>query len=102
MLLGSHRGSIGDVMRWRGLRIVVVLLCVAVLPFALKLYAVQELFIAVLGVALAFIALMPLLVAFLLVQGGVRRALPWLKTNVARVAAWSHTQLWANRLRARF
>jgi hypothetical protein len=79
-----------------------VLLLVALMPFALKLYMVQEILIVLIGVALAFIALMPLLVAFLLVQGGVRRALPWLKTSMTRLVTWSHMQLWANRLRARF
>jgi len=89
-------------MRRRGLRIVVLLLLASLLPFALRYYMLQEIVIVLLGLALVFVALMPFLVAFVVLQGGMRRALPWLRSSLTRLAAWSHMQLWANRLRARF
>jgi hypothetical protein len=89
-------------MRRRGLWTALGLLLLPAMPAVMKLYWVQEILFVLLGLALTFIALMPVLVAFLLLQGGLRRALPWLKRGMARLAAWSHMQPWANRLRARF
>ena len=102
MPLASERGRSGNVKRRKGLRVALAFLFIAVMPLALRLYVVQEIFFVVLSVALTFIALLPVLVVFLVLQGVARSALPRLKTNIARLAAWSHMQLWADRLRARF
>jgi hypothetical protein len=102
MPLASEHGRIGKVKRRKRLRIALALLFLAVMPLALRLYVVQEIFFVVLSVALTFIALLPVLVVLLVLQVIGRSALPRLKTNIARLAAWSHMQLWADRLRARF
>ena len=97
----SHGGSIADVMRRRGLRIALALLVVAVMPFAMKQYVVQEGLVVLIAIVLVFVPALLVLVAFVLLQDGVRRALRRLNTSLARLAVWSRLHLRASRSRAR-
>jgi len=98
----SHKGSTADVMRRRGLRIALALLLVALVPFAMKQYVVQEYFLALIAIVLVSVPLLLFLVAFVLLQEGVRRALRGLNTSLAHLTVWSRLHLRASRLRARF
>ena len=98
---GSHGGSIADVMRRRGLRIALASLLVALMPFALKQYVVQEYLLALIVMVLVSVPLLLVLVAFVLLQEEVRRALRGLNTSMAQLTVWSRLHLRASRLRAR-
>jgi len=98
---GSHGGSIADLMRRRRLRIALALLLVALVPFALKQYVVQEYLLALIALVLVSVPVLLVLVAFVLLQEGVRRALPGLNTSLAHLTVWSRLHLRASRLRAR-
>src|SRR5260370_27484507 len=98
---GSHGGSIADVMRRRGLRIALALLLIAPMPFALKQYVVQEYLLALIALVLVSVPVLLFLVAFVLLQEGVRRALPRLNTSLAHLTVWSRLHLRGSRLRAR-
>lgn len=52
MSRGNHGGSIAGVMRRRGLRIALALLLVALMPFAMKQYVVQEYLLASIAIVL--------------------------------------------------
>ena len=78
----GHGDNIGEVMRRRGLRILLALLCLAAAPVILRQYQVQEIFVALLALAFALVVLLLLVVAFVLLYDGVRRAAVWLKTYV--------------------
>jgi len=88
-------------MRRRGLRIALASLLVALMPFALKQYVVQEYLLALIVMVLVSVPLLLVLVAFVLLQEGVRRALRGLKTSMAQLTVWSRLHLRASRLRAR-
>ena len=77
------------------------LLLVAVMPFAMKQYVVQEGLVVLIAIVLVFVPVLLVLVAFVLLQDGVRRALRGLNTSLARLAVWSRLHLRASRLRAR-
>jgi hypothetical protein len=81
---GSRRGSIADVMRRRRLRIALALLFVALMLFAMKQYVVQEYLVALLAIILVFVPVLLVLLAFVLLQHGVRRALRGLRTQAWR------------------
>ena len=98
---GSHEGSIADVMRRRGLRIALALPLVALVPFAMKQYVVQEYLLALIAIVLVSVPVLLVVVAFVLLQEGVRRALPGLNTSLAHLTVWSRLHLRASRLRAR-
>ena len=97
----SHEGSTAGVMRRRGLGIALALLLVALVPFALKQYVVQEYLLALIVLVLVSVPVLLSLVAFVLLQEGVRRALGGLNTSLAHLTAWSRLHLRASRLRAR-
>ena len=78
--------SVGEVMRRRGTRILLALLCLAVMPVILRQYQVQEIFVALLGLAFTLVVVLLLAVAFVLLYGGVRRAAAWVKTYMTRLA----------------
>lgn len=82
----SHGDSVGEVTRRRGKRILLGLLCLATMPMILRQYQVQEIFVALLTLAFALVVVLLLLVAFVLLHDGVRRAVLWAKTYVARLA----------------
>ncbi len=96
-----HGGSSADVMQRRGLRIALALLLVALMPFALKQYVVQEYLLALIAIVLVSVPVLLVVVAFVLLQEGVRRALRGLNTSLAHLTAWSRLHLRASRLRAR-
>lgn len=73
-------------MRQRGVRIVLGCMLLTVLQAAMKLYVIQEIFSVLFATAVATVGLMLIPVTFVLLQSGARRALPWLKTNAARLA----------------
>jgi hypothetical protein len=76
---------VGEVMRRRGKRILLALLCLGAMPMILRQYQVQEIFVALLTLTFALVVVLLLLVAFVLLHGGVRRAAVWVKTHVARL-----------------
>src|SRR5450631_896431 len=86
MPIGSQRADAGGVMRQIGLRIVLGWMLLTVLKAAMKLYVIQEIFSVLLATAVAIVVLMLVPVTFVLLQSGARRALPWLKSNVARLS----------------
>jgi hypothetical protein len=88
-------------MRRRGLRIALASLLVALMPFALKQYVVQEYLLALIVMVLVSVPLLLVLVAFVLLQEEVRRALRGLNTSMAQLTVWSRLHLRASRLRAR-
>ena len=98
---GSRRGSIADVMRRRRLRIALALLFVALMLFAMKQYVVQEYLVALLAIILVFAPVLLVLLAFVLLQHGVRRALRGLNTSLAHLTVWSRLHLRSSRIRAR-
>jgi hypothetical protein len=100
MPIESSRADAGDAMRQRGLRIVLAWMLLTVLQAAMKLYVIQEIFSVLLATAVATVGLMLVPVTFVLLQSGARRALPWLKTSVARLGV-SIYAIRMGRLRAR-
>jgi hypothetical protein len=100
MPTGSQGADAEDVMRQRGVRIVLGCMLLTVLQAAMKLYVIQEIFSVLLATAVATVGLMLVPVTFVLLQSGARRALPWLKTSVARLAI-SIYAIRMDRLRAR-
>src|ERR1700756_641911 len=98
---GSYGGSIANVMRRRGLRIALALLLVTLVPFAMKQYAVQEYFVALIVLILVYVPVLLVLVAFVLMQEGARRALRGLNTSLTHLTVWSQLHLRASRLRAK-
>jgi hypothetical protein len=81
----SNGDSVGEVMRRRGLRILLALLCLAATPVILRQYQVQEIFVALLALAFTLVVVLLLVVAFVLLYDGVRRAAVWVKTYVTRL-----------------
>lgn len=73
-------------MRQIGLRIVLGWMLLTVLKAAMTLYVIQEIFSVLLATAVATVVLMLVPVSFVLLQSGARWALPWLKSNVTRLA----------------
>ena len=98
---GSRGDSIADVMRRRRLRIALALLLVALMPFAMKQYVVQEYLVALLAIILVSVPVLLVLLAFVLLQHGVRRALRGPNTSLAHLTVWSRLHLRASRVRAR-
>ena len=98
---GSHGGSIADVMRRRGLQIALALPLVALMPFAMKQYVVQEFLVVLIAIVVVSVPALLLLVAFVLLQDGVRRAIRGLNTSLARLTVWSRPHFRASRLRTR-
>lgn len=88
-------------MRRRGMRIALVLLLVAVTPFAMNQYIVQEGLVALVAIALVLVPVLFALVAFVLLQEGVRWAMRGLNANLARLTVWNRLYVRASRLRAR-
>jgi hypothetical protein len=88
-------------MQRRGLRIALVLLVVAVTPLAMSQYVVQEDLVALVAIAVVLVPVLFVLVAFVLLQDGMRLALRWLNTSVARLTVWNRLHVRASRLRAR-
>ena len=88
-------------MRRRGMRIALVLLLVAVTPFAMNQYIVQEGLVALVAIALVLVPVLFALVAFVLLQEGVRWAMRGLNANLAHLTVWNRLYVRASRLRAR-
>jgi hypothetical protein len=97
----SHRGSIADVMRRRGLPIALGLPLVALMPLAMKQYVVQEYLVVLIAFILVFVPVLLVLVAFVLLQDGVRLAMRGLNTSLTNFTVWSRLHPRASRLRAR-
>jgi hypothetical protein len=72
-------------MRRRRLRIALALLLVALMPFAMKQYVVQEYLVALLAIILVCVPVLLVLLAFVLLQHGVRRALREPNTSLAHL-----------------
>jgi len=68
MLSGSHANNIADVMRRRAFRIALALLLVALMPFAMKQYVVQEFLVVLIAIVVVSVPALLLLVAFALLQ----------------------------------
>jgi len=101
MLSGSHTTNIADVMRRRAFRIALALPLVALMPFAMKQYVAQEFLVVLIAIVVVSVPALLLLVAFVLLQDGVRRAVRGLNTSLARLTAWSRPHFRASRLRTR-
>ena len=68
-----------------GVRIMLALLLVAAMGFVGKLYVVQEILVVLLLLAIPTVTVFVFVVAFILLQEGVRRAVLWAKSGVLRV-----------------
>src|SRR5258706_12585366 len=98
---GSHGGRIADVMRRRGLRIALALPLVALMPLALKQYVVQEYLVVLIAIVFVWVPVLLVLVAFVLLQEGLRLTQRGLKVSVMHLAVWGNLHLRASRLRRR-
>lgn len=76
-------------IKWKmGLAILVAISITAV-QLGLKMYSVEESILVLLFVAAALVAVLLLLIAFVLLQEGVRRGLLWLKARFVPTMALS-------------
>ena len=62
----------------------------AALALGKRFYLVQEVFVVMLLIAITVAALLLLLVAFVLVQEGMRRPVLWMKSGMQRIVRLSH------------
>jgi hypothetical protein len=81
----------------RSFQLLLAVLLIAVMPAAIKLYAVQEGFVVVLLMALVFASILFVLVVSVLLQEGLRRVLRPVKNSSTLLAARSHLRLWITR-----
>jgi hypothetical protein len=76
-------------IKWKmGLAILVAISITAV-QLGLKVYSVEESILVLLFVAAALVAVLLLLIAFVLLQEGVRRGLLWLKARVVPIISFN-------------
>ena len=76
-------------IKWKmGLAILVAISITAV-QLGLKMYSVEESILVLLFVAAALVAVLLLLIAFVLLQEGVRRGLLWLKARFVPIIGLS-------------
>ena len=80
-------------MSYRGLEKLIAPLIIAVLPFAVTTYRLQESFVVLITIALASLLILFVLALFILLQDGLRRLLRSAKAHSARFADWSQFHL---------
>jgi hypothetical protein len=90
----SYRTTIGRLIWRMGVAAVLAVLLLAALAFGKMVYfMVQEALVVMLLIAITVVVLWLFLVAFVLFQEGIRRAVLWVKTGIAQLALLSQRRV---------
>jgi hypothetical protein len=91
---GSYRTTIGRFIWRMGVAALLAVLLLAALAFGKMVYfMVQEALVVMLLIAITVVALWLFLVAFVLFQEGIRRAVLWTKNGIVRLALLSQRRV---------
>jgi hypothetical protein len=81
-------------MTWRtGVAVMLALQILAALVPGKKVYMLQEILVVMILTAITVAAIWLFLVAFVLFQEGIRRAVLWIKSGIAQLALLSHRRV---------
>ena len=86
----SYRTTVGRLIWQAGMAGVLTLSLLGTLALVKRVYMVQEALVGMLLIAMSVAVVLFLLVSFVLFQAGIRQALWWMKTGMARLAKLSH------------
>ena len=90
MINRSYRTTVGRLIWQLGVAGVLALSLLAMLALVKRVYMVQEALVGMLLIAISVAVVLFLLVGFVLFQAGIRQAILWITTGIARLANLSH------------
>jgi hypothetical protein len=90
MINRSYRTTVGRLIWQLGVAGVLALSLLATLALVKRVYVVQEALVGMLLIAISVAVVLFLLVGFVLFQAGIRQAILWITTGIARLANLSH------------